>query len=152
MTIPKTCRSFTISIASDALAVRDALGEVTRRLAQLGLATDDIATVELVTAEVLNNIVEHAYSDEPGNIIRLCCNQKSDGLHITFEDIGKRMPEGDAPNATSANADAEFDDLPEGGFGWFLIHELTSDLTYRRQRDRNLLSMCLPTPHTVRRE
>ena len=31
-------------------------------------------------------------------------------------------------------------DLPEGGFGWFLIRELTHDLTYRRDGSRNHLS------------
>ena len=34
-------------------------------------------------------------------------------------------------------------DLPEGGFGWFLIRSLTENLTYRRIDARNHLSFQL---------
>jgi serine/threonine-protein kinase RsbW len=36
------------------------------------------------------------------------------------------------------------DDLPEGGFGWFLIRELTKDLQYVRHEDQNRLTFSIP--------
>ena len=34
-------------------------------------------------------------------------------------------------------------DLPEGGFGWFLIRSLTRDLTYLREDGYNMLCFCV---------
>ncbi|WP_348540063.1 hypothetical protein [Ruegeria sp. HKCCE4148] len=31
--------------------------------------------------------------------------------------------------------------MPEGGFGWFLIHQLTSDIQYERRDGCNRLSL-----------
>ena len=33
----------------------------------------------------------------------------------------------------------QFDTMPEGGYGWFLIRELVQDLVYDRQNDENIL-------------
>ena len=40
-------------------------------------------------------------------------------------------------------AAAEIQDLPEGGFGWYLIRTLTTDLTYLREGICNTLSFCV---------
>ncbi|WP_280514091.1 hypothetical protein [Allosediminivita pacifica] len=34
--------------------------------------------------------------------------------------------------------------LPEGGFGWFLIHELARELAYRHDGGMNRLTFRLP--------
>ena len=36
------------------------------------------------------------------------------------------------------------DDLPEGGFGWFLIQDLTQALCYYREESRNYLAFSIP--------
>ena len=51
---------FAISIAGDEDAVRGGLAQVMMCLLPLGLNADDTSTVELVLAETLNNVVEHA--------------------------------------------------------------------------------------------
>jgi serine/threonine-protein kinase RsbW len=144
MTSPKTCPDFTVSFMSDELAVRDALGKVKQHLNHLDLGADNIATFELVAAEVLNNIVEHAYADGPDGVVSLSCVQMPDGLHLKFEDKGQAMPDGTAPNSTLPDPDVAFYDLAEGGFGWFMIHELTKDLAYRRENQRNVLTLRFP--------
>ena len=40
--------------------------------------------------------------------------------------------------------DTALEDLPEGGFGWHLIHSLTNDLTYLRTGGCNRLRFLLP--------
>ena len=52
------------------------------------------------------------------------------------------MPGGDLPGARQATI-VDVADLPEGGFGWYLIRTLTQELTYLRDGERNLLSMCI---------
>lgn len=144
MTNPKTCPNFSVSFTSDELAVRDALGKVKQHLTRVDLSADNIATFELVAAEVLNNIVEHAYADRPDGVVSLSCAQMPDGLHLKFEDEGLAMPDGAAPSSTTPNPDVAFYDLPEGGFGWFMIHELTKDLAYKRENHRNILTLRFP--------
>lgn len=105
----------------------------------------DDSTIELVLAEVLNNIVEHAYSDGVGLITldlrrahgRLCCLLRDEGHPMP----AGRLPPGFAPTLASARAD-----LPEGGFGWFLIRSLTRDLRYDREPGCNRLSFSIPHP------
>jgi serine/threonine-protein kinase RsbW len=50
-----------ISIDSTQMAVRKTLKELLDGLASLDLDIEEMGTVELVMAEALNNIVEHAY-------------------------------------------------------------------------------------------
>lgn len=144
MTNPKSRPSFSVSFMSDELAVRGALDRVKQQLTRLAMDADDIATFELVAAEVLNNIVEHAYADRPDGLVSLSCAQMPDGLHLKFEDQGQAMPDGTAPNSTTPDPDVAFYDLPEGGFGWFMIHELAKDLAYRRENHRNVLTLRFP--------
>ena len=104
---------------------------------------DDLrGTAEIVLAEVLNNIVEHAYADQAGNItLRLV--RHDGGLHCTVSDTGAPMPGLCLPAGRSQPL-ADLADLPEGGFGWFLIRSLTVGLDYRRIAGVNRLSFQLP--------
>jgi len=126
-----------LSIASDPLAVREGLRALfdTAMLRALPLAAR--GTAEIVLAEALNNIVEHAYDDGSGRIDLLVRLQPPD-LLCQIEDRGKSMP-GDALPIGKLRPFSSFDDLPEGGFGWHLIRTLSRDLKYQRDEGRNCL-------------
>ena len=131
-----------IQLESDDLAVREALERLVSGLGAWALSTEEIGTVQLVTAEVLNNIVEHAYPDgaAPGPIWlqgRFC----RDGLHLLIRDQGKAMPEGQLPLGQTPSVDVDLLDLPEGGFGWFLIQDLAKDVRYCRVGEDNHLHL-----------
>ena len=55
-------------IPGDALAVRQALQAMVEALTLRGLHACDRGTAEIVLAEVLNNIVEHAFEGRAGEI------------------------------------------------------------------------------------
>jgi serine/threonine-protein kinase RsbW len=136
------------SIAADPVAVRTALVAISAGLSARGIPPERCATAELVLAEVLNNIVEHAYAGGPGRI-HVAISALPDVLHYRVRDGGRPMPGGAPPPGRLPDADA--DDLPEGGFGWFLIRELSRSLQYRRDGDRNLLSFHVPLSPDVQR-
>lgn len=92
---------------------------------------------ELVLAEALNNIVEHAYAGQSGQI-ELRLQPRAGGLTVTITDWGRPMP-GGAPPPGNPPALSSGADLPEGGFGWHLIRRLTSGLDYQRSVNRNVL-------------
>lgn len=99
---------------------------------------------ELVVAEVLNNIVEHAYQDRAGGEILLKLRFGHDRLTVEFTDFGLPMPSGAPPKGAPANLDVSVENLPEGGFGWFLIRSLSENLRYCHDGRRNQLTLAIP--------
>lgn len=135
---------FRFVVQSGKMAVREALNKFLEQLEPLKLDVEETGTVELVLAEALNNIVEHAYPrpDETGPISVACAHQ-SDGLIVDIQDQGAAMPDGQMPIGQLSSLEVEMDDLPEGGFGWFLIQHLAKDVTYDRVGSENHLRMRL---------
>jgi serine/threonine-protein kinase RsbW len=125
-------------IRAEPVSVRAALRAITSAPPVCDLVPDQRATVELVLAEVLNNVAEHAYADRPGHVA-VTVSLRPLGLACEVLDEGAAMPN----NAPPAGQLPE-GDLPEGGFGWHLIRSLTQDLSYRRKRGTNRLSFCIP--------
>lgn len=126
-------------MSSEAGSVRDCLHRAMASAPMTLLSDDDRGTAEIVLAEVLNNVVEHAYAELSGDI-RLSLALKPGQLDCQIEDDGVPMPGGDAPAGNLPDPE----DLPEGGFGWHLIRVLSSGLTYQRLGKTNRLSFSLP--------
>ncbi len=135
---------FDICVKSSQTAVREALAGLLDGLKPLELAVEEEGTVELVVAEALNNIVEHAYPEntQPGSI-EIECVHKSDGLYLRIKDEGAAMPDGQIPIGMCPDVNVDMQDLPEGGFGWFLIKDLAKDVSYVRDGAENCLRMRL---------
>ncbi|WP_299139136.1 ATP-binding protein [uncultured Tateyamaria sp.] len=135
---------FRISVQSSEMAVREALQKLLDGLGPLALDVEESGTVELVMAEALNNIVEHAYPpSDPAGPIHITCMHAKDGLHLTVVDHGRGMPDGQTPLGAAANLDVDLCDMPEGGFGWFLIKDLAKDVAYQRVEPENHLTLRL---------
>ena len=125
-------------------AVRDSLARMLALPPLCHLSDDARGTAELVLAEVLNNIAEHAYGDQPGPVT-VAIRQTSAGLRCVIIDQGKAMPNGTLPEGPLPNPrDLPLEDLPEGGFGWHLIRSLTTDLRFARVNGSNRLEFLLP--------
>ena len=119
--------------------VRRAIHETMDALESYNLTAEEMASVEIVLAEALNNIVEHAYpQDEPGQI-DMSLRLRRTGLMVEISDHGKPMPNGRAPLGNHPMAEFDDDPMPEGGYGWYLIRELVQDLIYDRRDGRNIL-------------
>ena len=98
---------------------------------------------QIVLAEVLNNIVEHSYAQSEGEI-DLTVIVSDAGLRCTVLDRGLPMPQEKLPDAHNPMEDDPID-LPEGGFGWFLIRTLSKELGYLREGGCNRLSFWIPS-------
>ncbi|WP_171060910.1 ATP-binding protein [Poseidonocella sp. HB161398] len=127
--------------------VRAALLCLRRDLPRLGLDAAEIFRAELLLAELLNNIVEHAYcAERPGpgaGAIELDCRRKGSALIVTLRDRGRPMPGGGLPEKGLAALDVGRQDLPEGGFGLHLVRELADELSYARRDGTNILRVGL---------
>ena len=74
--------------------------------------------------------------------VRIRCSLKNNLLWVNIHDAGLPLPDERLPAGEPANLSVPIEDLPEGGFGWFLIRELTSDIQYERRSGNNQLSLC----------
>jgi len=110
-----------------------------RAFREMEIAGEHTGVVEIVLAEVLNNVVEHAYAEHGRGVIELDVKREGQRLTFVIRDDGRPMPGGIAPGGIPQDLDVAEKDLPEGGFGWFLIRELTRDLRYHRTGNRNEL-------------
>ena len=136
-------RAFRIVLPSSLIAVRQALVQLRVRLGPLNISDDLFGSIEIVLAEALNNIVEHAYRDDEG-VIELEITHVDDQLIFRVVDDGLEMPGGQVPIGTIKDYPSDPERLPEGGFGWFLIHDLTNNLSYQRSGSRNILMFGFP--------
>ncbi len=124
--------------------VRIALSVLNGYIERVFLTGNIVTDTTIVVAEVLNNIVEHAYANRCDGFIQLRAELTPDGLVLDIFDHGCVMPNNILPIGYPPEIDVLREDLPEGEFGWFLIQSLTCDLTYTRIGEENRLHFVIP--------
>lgn len=132
-----------LDIGGSPLEVRAGLDRLLGSAALSDLSEEARGTLWIVMAEVMNNIVEHAYAgiDDAGDI-RLRMWRHGSTVAVEVTDSGAPMPGLTLPEGRLADV-APGEDLPEGGFGWFLIRSLTDWLIYDRVDEVNRLRFCM---------
>lgn len=134
---------FSLRFPSTSRAVRSALAETCTRLKAGESGADTVGQVEIVLAEVLNNVVEHALCHEEEGEITLSVHHDDEGWRFEISDDGVAMPGGIVPHPPLPGTNRPLQDLPEGGFGWAIVNMLAHDLSYRRKAGRNHLSFVI---------
>lgn len=114
----------------------DVLCAVDRALAATKAASrrDD---VQVVLAEAINNIAEHAYAEQDFGALALRILLNDTVLTIQLTDWGGALPDDQAQSAPPPVPT----NLSEGGYGWFLIRTLTSVTSYSRVHGQNRLTL-----------
>jgi serine/threonine-protein kinase RsbW len=138
-----TPQIFLLTFKADPHSVRGALRAAVARFRRQ-ITTEEAGTLELVLAEVMNNVVEHSYGDSGLGAITLSIVRDSFGLSCSVSDDGSALPSACLNERSLPSIDCDPENLPEGGFGWYLIRDLTRDLGYRRNGSCNLLAFRLP--------
>lgn len=142
---PSRAETYEISLLFPATeaAVRRASQSVRHALKAEGLSDVTLGTVEIVLVEAANNIVEHAYANTGRGVVRLGCTHGNGVVRFELSDCGRPLPGGEMPAKKQHDLSAEMDDLPEGGFGWGLIRDMTAALSYSRDGARNVLRFAI---------
>lgn len=124
--------------------VRDALAALRARLEQAAVDPDAAFTAELLVAEALNNVVEHALAGLDRAVFGLAVSYRCHSLRVEIRDRGKPMPDGHLPAGRLPDITEDTSALPEGGFGWYMIRAVVEDLAYARVAGENRLSFRIP--------
>jgi len=133
-----------LTLPADPESVRVALMRIAAELLGAGIDEEDAATAELVLAEVLNNVVEHAFRGFGAGWIEVTIAPEQAELACEVRDNGRTMPGGTLPAGSAPACVKAPEALPEGGFGWFLIHSLARELAYARESGANVLGLRIP--------
>lgn len=137
-------QQFSMSAQAREDEVRVLLRRLRSQLADCGVSEQTCASAELVLAEALNNITEHAYGNRREGPVQVCTQIGPGSIRFSLNDQGDAIPGSRLPGGSLPDTDVPLGDLPEGGFGWYLIRSLTSSVTYNRDADGNHLVMILP--------
>jgi len=130
-----------LTLTSTAEATRQGLRAVRVALARAGVCCALRSRVEMVLAEVLNNIADHAYPGGVPGLVRLRVAVCGGAVRVRVRDGGRPMPRGRLPVGSLPEREVPRQRLPEGGFGWFLIHGQSDSLYYRRHNIENILGL-----------
>ena len=152
-------RMFHRVLQADLEAVRQALIDMQDRF-DGHASSDALGRIELVLAEVLNNIVHHGAGlgkdAAPGSpplrpvVIHLTVTRHEGGLACAVSDNGSPLPP-ECLIGVETLPPSEAAALRGGGFGWFIIRDLTQSLFYFREDDRNFLCFNIPRQGPGRR-
>ncbi|MBZ8118485.1 ATP-binding protein [Roseovarius sp. LXJ103] len=140
-------RSVTFTYETSEQGVRRVLQSMRAWLATMGLDEDFCGTAEITLAEVMNNVAEHAYHGEARDTALLKLRLTPEGCEFDLTDQGEPMPGLSLPTGQLPTLVGPRAELPEGGFGWFLIRTLSDRLTYTRENGANHVHIRLPFTH-----
>lgn len=135
-------QTFACSFTATDMDARAGIAGIVSRLRALGVPGERADEVQIALTEAVNNVVEHAYAGSAPGDVTIDCRLGSDELRVCIQDAGGPYPGGQLPDGKPADINVPQSDLPEGGFGWFLIRELATQIKYERTGGGNNLSLC----------
>jgi anti-sigma regulatory factor (Ser/Thr protein kinase) len=117
--------------------LRQFLDFITTCAEKQGFCPKRVSQIELAAEEVLVNIFSYAYS-EPGGEVSVTCGSDSARLLIRFEDSGIPF---DPLSKEPPDVTADISERGIGGLGIFLAGKFMDEIHYRREKDRNILTL-----------
>ncbi|MEX0648436.1 MAG: ATP-binding protein [Balneolaceae bacterium] len=116
--------------------VRDFVATYAR---QEGFSSQQITDTRLAVDEAFTNIIKHAYQNDESKPVNLELQFDSEKLCIIISDQGKAF---DVSKYTFPDVKTQIKNKQRGGMGVYLIHNLMDEVTYRNQKEKNLIIMC----------
>ena len=107
---------------------------------EMGFDRKEINRIELAVEEAIVNIVRYAYGEESGKINVICRSEHNDALLVEIIDSG--MPFNPL-DAIKPDLDADIEDRLIGGLGIYLTEKLVDNIHYRREGNKNILTLIL---------
>ncbi len=120
--------------------VREGVKAVTEVIRQRNASDEDLTSIELALAEILNNVVEHAYEDSGLGEMEIKIDIDGPDVFFRILDWGEPMPKGRLPLGNPADVSRPAVEQEEGGYGLFMIRQLARKLRYTRLGDQNEIS------------
>jgi serine/threonine-protein kinase RsbW len=105
---------------------------------ELGFDPRRLSEIELCVEEVLVNIFNYAYPDEPGEV-EISCHSGPEGT-LTIEIVDSGIPF-NILSSDDPDISLNIDERHVGGLGIYFVKQLMDRVEYRRENNKNFLSM-----------
>lgn len=102
-----------------------------------------IMPVTLVLEEAFTNIVNYAYQDSDAHDIEVTLERKDPYLVITLKDGGLMY---DPTKRQDPEINKPLEEREIGGLGIYLIRQFSEKIEYRRNDDKNILTIFIRIP------
>ena len=102
------------------------------------LRPEVVFNLQLALEECVTNVIMYAYPPEEQHTLQVTAELQEPDLIFTIEDSG--VPFDPTPVA-EADTSLSAEERPIGGLGIFLVRQLMDSVEYRREGDRNLLTL-----------
>lgn len=126
-------------IVAQAAQVRILLGWLRAALLRQEFSRGEVDHVEQVLAEVLNNVVEHAYDGIGAGPVSVSLDIAERQLAVTVVDEGRPFAGDALPAGELPRLGRGLPDPPEGGYGWYIFRSLAREIEYRNVHGLNIL-------------
>ena len=127
-----------MELAADVANLERLMTKVSDCAREQQFSADKISDIEVSLEETLMNVFNHAYKDGPGNVKVTCCLDGDNSFLVSIEDSGIPF---NALSLPDPDVTADVSEREIGGLGVFLIRKLMDDVQYRRENDRNILTL-----------
>ncbi|MFW5730709.1 MAG: ATP-binding protein [Desulfonatronovibrionaceae bacterium] len=105
-----------------------------------GFSEAVVQKIDLILEEVLVNIINYAYPDQPEGLIQAGCKTENNSFIIKIIDHGLPFDPSARPDPDTS---LSIEDRQIGGLGIFLVRQLSHDVSYQRIKDQNHLEIVL---------
>ena len=114
------------------------LEAVTSSARQAGIADSRIREIEVAAEEALVNVFHYAYSGNQGDVEVVCKATGKEEFIVEIADSGRPF---DPTTKREPDTAADIAHRKVGGLGILLIKRLMNDMKYRRESEKNVLSL-----------
>ena len=104
-----------------------------------GFGEEEVSRMELAAEEALVNVFRYAYPGAPGDVEMIC---KLEENRFTIEIMDSGIPFDVTAMPDPKVAGGVYDREP-GGLGIFLMQKVMDEVRYRRENDRNILTLII---------
>jgi serine/threonine-protein kinase RsbW len=104
-----------------------------------GFGQEKISKIELATEEALVNVFRYAYPEQPGDVEIVW---KLEGECLAIEIIDSGIPFDATAMPVPEVTDGDHEREP-GGLGILLMKKVMDEVRYRREKDRNILTLII---------
>ena len=102
-----------------------------------GFDEKKIGQVQLAAEEALVNVIKYAYPGKSGDL-EISCENKKEGLEIAISDSGIPF---DPLSLPEPDIHSPMEKRKIGGLGIFMMRKIMDEVKYRREDNRNILTL-----------
>ncbi|MFH1135713.1 MAG: ATP-binding protein [Pseudomonadota bacterium] len=131
----------------ESLILENDLGELTRLTdwidglgESIGLSGGNVFAINLALEEIVTNVMKYSYGPDKKLPIEIHLKWENGVLEVAVEDQGEAF---NPLEVAAPDMDLELDEMKIGGLGLHLVRQKMDEVTYARERGRNILTLVL---------